>query len=158
MAIEVLKGTAAGVRYTVHVSGDKDGVSTRHHAIFKLGATTVMFSSGAPAVISEGDRLVVAGQRKGSVLLAEAYRNNSASVRGDSGLWVNFAGMLFCFLFGAAGLGWWLLEPFVPWLPRLDETLAWFVSACGAFFTFWGCYCLYKWLRIRGAVRLVMGG
>lgn len=156
--MEVLRGTAAGVRYTVHVSGDKDGVSTRHHAIFKLGATTVMFSSGAPAVISEGDKLVVAGQMKGGVLLAEAYRNNSASVRGDSGLWANFAGMLLCFVFGAAGFGWLLLEPFVPWLPRLDEMLFWFVAISGAFLTLWGCYCLYKWLRIRAAVRLVMGG
>lgn len=157
MKMEVLKGTAASVRYTVHVSGDKDGVSTRHHAIFKLGATTVMFSSGAPAVIGEGDKLIVAGRMKGRVLLAEAYRNNSASVRGDSGLWVNFAGMIFCFVFGAMGIGWWRLEPFIPWLPRLDETLSWFVEACGAFFTFWGCYCLYKWLRIRGAVRLLKG-
>ena len=156
--MEVLKGTAAGVRYTVHVSGDKDGVSTRHHAIFKLGATTVMFNSGAPPVIGEGDRLIVAGRMKGRVLLAEAYRNDSAAVRGDSGLWINFAGMLFCFVFGAVGLGWLLLEPFIPWLPRLDETLSWFVAACGAFFTFWGFYCLYKWLRIRGAVRLVMSG
>jgi hypothetical protein len=159
MKMEVLKGTAAGVRYTVHVSGDKDGVSTRHHAIFKLGATTVMFSSGAPAVIGEGDRLVVAGRMKGkSVMLADAYRNNSASVRGDSGMWSNFVAMLICFSFGAAGLGWLLLEPFVPWLPRLDEMLFWFVAIGGAFLTLWGCYCLYKWLRIRVAVRLVMGG
>lgn len=158
LIMEVLRGTAAGVRYTVHVTGDKEGVSTRHHTIFKLGATTVMFSSGAPAVISEGDKLVVAGRMKGRVLLAEAYRNNSASVRGDSGLWLNFAGMLFAFFFGAVSLGWWLLEPFIPWLPRLDETLSWFVAACGAFFTFWGLYCLYKWLRIRGAVRLVLQG
>ena len=146
---------AAGVRYTVHVSGDKDGVSTRHHAMFKLGATTVMFDSGAPPVICEGDRLVVAGRMKGRVLLADAYLNQTVGMRGDSGLWLNFVGMLFCFMFGAVGLGWWLLEPFVPWLPRLDETLSWYVAVCGAFFTCWGFYCLYKWLRIRSAIMLV---
>jgi hypothetical protein len=160
MAIEMLKGTAAGVRYTVHVSGDRDGVSTRHHAIFKVGETTVMFASGAPPVISEGDRIVVAGRMRGGgrVLLCDAYKNTSVGVRGDSGLWLNFAGMLFAFFFGAVSLGWWLLEPFIPWLPRLDETLSWFVAACGAFFTFWGFYCLYKWRRIRSAVRLVRQG
>lgn len=133
--MEVVKGTAASVRYTVHVSGDRDGVSTRHHAIFKVGATTVMFDSGSPPVISEGDKLVVAGRMKGRILLADAYLNSSASVRGDSGLWVNFAGMLLFFIFGAAGLGWLLLEPLVLWLPRLDETLSWYLAACGAFVT-----------------------
>lgn len=148
--MEVLRGTAAGVRYTVHVSGNKDGVSTRHHAIFKLGATTVMFSCGASPVIGEGDQLVVARRMRGRVLLAEAFRNDTASIRGDSGLWTNFVGMLCGIPLGAATLGWWLLEPFVPWLPRLDEPVSWMVAACGVVFTFMGCYCLSKWLRIRG--------
>lgn len=156
--MEVLKGMATGVRYTVHVSGNKDGVSTRHHAIFKLGATTVMFSSAAPPVIGEGDQLVVAGRMRGRVLLAEAFRNDTASIRGDSGLWTNFVGMLCAIPLGAAVLGWWLFEPIVPWLPRLDEPVSWMVAAVGVFFTFMGCYCLYKWLRIRGAVRLVREG
>jgi hypothetical protein len=102
--MEVLKGTAAGVRYTVHVSGDKDGVSTRHHAIFKMGATTVMFHAGSPPVISEGDHLVVAGRMKGRVLLADAYLNQTSGVRGDSGLWLSFAAMLFCLPLGVVGL------------------------------------------------------
>jgi hypothetical protein len=156
--MEVIKGTAVSVRYTVHVTGNKDGVSTRHHAIFKVGGMTVLFSSSAPAVINEGDKLVIAGRMKGRVLLAEAYRNHTASVRGDSGLWLNFVGMLFAFFFGAVGLGWLLLEPVLLWLPRLDETMSWFVAAFSALFIIWGCYCLYKWLRIREAVRLVMGG
>jgi hypothetical protein len=67
MTMEVKKGTAASVRYTVHVSGNKDGVSTRHHAIFKVGETTVLFDSGAPPVISEGDKLVVAGRMRGKM-------------------------------------------------------------------------------------------
>jgi hypothetical protein len=155
--MEVLKGTAAGVRYTVHVTGDKDGVSTRHHAIFKVGETTVMFDSGAPPVISEGDKLVVAGHMRGkNVMLASAYKNTSVGIRGDSGLWLNFASMLLFFIFGAAGLGWLLLEPVLPWLPRLDGIFSWFLAVCAAFCISWGCCCLYKWLRIREAVRLVM--
>ena len=155
--MEVLRGTVTGVRYTVHVTGNRDGVSTRHHAIFKLGQTTVVFDSGAPPVISEGDKLVVAGRMKGRVLQADAYLNSSAAVRGDSGLWLYFAGMLLLFTFGAAAFGWLLLEPYVLWLPRLDEVLFWYLAAGGTVLTLAGCYNLYKWLRIRRAVRLVMG-
>ena len=122
--MEVIRGTAVSVRYTVHVSGDKEGVSTRHHAIFKVGKTTILFDSGAPPVISEGDRLVVAGRMKGkSVMLADAYRNNSVGVRGDSGLWLNFAGMLFGFVLGVAGFSGWMLSQIGYGRPGLDETL-----------------------------------
>jgi hypothetical protein len=156
--MEVIKGIATSVRYTVNVTGNKDGISTRHHAIFKVGATTVMFSSASPAVIGEGDHLVVAGRRRGrGLLLAEAFRNDTAGVRGDSGMWVNFVGMVGSFLAGSIGLGWALLEPLIPELPRLDESLWWLVSLAGAFLTILGFYCLYKWLRIRSAVGLVKG-
>ncbi len=157
MLMEVLRGAATGVRYTVHVSGDKDGVSTRHHAMFKLGATTVMFDAGAPPVITEGDRLVVAGRLKGRVLLADAYLNQTAGVLGDSGKWVSFAAMLFFLLLGAAGLGWPLLGRLFPDIPAFDETLGWYLAPFGAFFAAFGFYHLYKWRRIRGAVRLLGG-
>jgi len=156
--MEVLRGTAADVRYTVHVSGDRDGVSTRHHAIFKLGATTVMFDAGAPPVISEGDRLVVAGRMKGRVLLCDAYVNQTAGIRADSGMWVSFAAMLFFLLLGVAGLSWPLLGRFFPGYAVFDSMLAWYLAAFGAFLAALGLYNLYKWLRIRGAVKLLKGG
>jgi hypothetical protein len=156
--MEVLKGMAAGVRYTVHVSGDRDSVSTRHHALFKMGMTTVMFDSGAPPVISEGDRLVVAGRIKGRVLLADAYLNQTAGIRGDSGKWMSFASMLFFFLLGAAGLSCPFLGRLFPGYAIFDTILAWYLAAFGAFLVTIGFYNLYKWQRIRGAVRLVGGG
>lgn len=156
--MEVLKGTATSVRYTVHVSGDKDGVSTRHHAIFKLGATTVMFDAGAPPVISEGDRLMVAGRMKGRVLVCDAYLNQTAGIRGDSGRWLSFAAMLFCLPLGAAGLSWPLLGRLFPAVPLFDETLGWGLAVSGALFAAVGVYNIYKWLRIRGAVKLLKGG
>jgi hypothetical protein len=158
MSIDVVKGTAAGVRYTVHVSGDRDGVSTRHHAIFKLGETTVMFDAGAPPVIGEGDRLVVAGRMRGRVLLCDAYLNQTAGIRGDTGMWLSFAAMLFFLLFGASGLSWPLLGRFFPDIPAFDKTLGWYLAAFGAFFAAMGLYNLYKWRRIRGAVKLLKGG
>jgi len=154
MNTEVLKGTATGVRESIHVRGDSSSVSTSHRTIFKIGATTVIFVSNGMPIIGEGDRLTVAGTMKGRVLLADAYINNTAGVRGNSGMRENFVGMVSLFLAGAVGLGWALLEPLIPELPRLDG-LWWLVSLAGAFFTALGFYCLYKWMRIRSAVVLV---
>ena len=161
--MEVIKGTAAGVRSTIHVSGDKNGISTRHHTIFKVGVATVMFTSGAPAIIGEGDQLTVAGKMKGRrILIAHAYLNQTAGVRGDAGMWANFIGMVFIgmvfsFLLAAAGLCWVLLGPVIPGIPHLDAELKWLVAVAGAVFCgFWLC-CLYRWLRIREAVKLVRG-
>jgi hypothetical protein len=50
--LEVLRGTATGLRNTVDVSGTRDSVTTRHHALFKIGGTTVMFASGSPPLIN----------------------------------------------------------------------------------------------------------
>lgn len=155
---ELISGVATGVRYTVHVSGDKDSVSTSHHTIFKMGDMTVMFTSAAPALISDGDRLVLAGQRKGSkMLLAYAYVNQTAGIRGDAGLWLNFAAMLFFLLLGSIGLGLVLLGPFIPSLPSLDGwALLIALAGAGVLCTF-GLYYLVRWLCIRGAVALVNG-
>jgi len=158
MTLEVVKGPAAAVRHAVHVSGDRDGVSTKHHATFRVGETTVVFASGAPPIIEEGDRLTVAGRRRGRVLLAEAYRNDTAGVRGDTGLWLNFAGMACGLLAGAAGLGGWLLNRLGLGLPDLNETFLRYMVVGGALSAIFGLYCLYAWLRVRGAVRLVRGG
>lgn len=157
MAMEVLKGTVSSVRYSIDVYGGENnsGVSTRHHTIFKINGTTVMFTSGAPAVISEGDRIVVAGRLKGRLLKAEAYLNQTAEVRGDAGMWANFALMVFCLLLGMSVLGIVLLGPFIPSLPSFDQFWTVMVMLFGGFFCAVGIYCLSRWLRIRDAVKLV---
>ena len=154
--MEVLKGMATGIRYTVHVSGDKEGVSTRHHAIFKLGQMTVVFDAGSPPVISEGDQLVVAGRLRGKVLLADAYLNQTALVRGDSGRLANLAATIFALPLGAVGLALGLFWPLIvggdmDWGPRG------MVVAAGTGFVAIGSLSLYRWLRIRRAVRLLKG-
>jgi hypothetical protein len=156
MAGEVIRGRAVGVRYTVHVSGDRDGVSTRHHTLFKIGATTVVYASDAPPVIGEGDRLIIAGRMKGAVLQADAYLNETARVTGNSGLRSNLAGAIFGLLICVTALVLILLGL----LPNDSDTkVFWRILAgvfgliCGGF----GVYSLYRWLKIRDAVRLVKG-
>ena len=156
MSTEILKGTATGVRYTIQVSGREFGVSTRHYTIFRLGRAPVMFISATPAAIAEGDQLIVAGRRKGQMLRADAYINETTQLRGDAGRWINFAGMLL-FLGLAAGalLGGLLLSLYAPeklplWL-ALAAVTSLFSGGCGL-------YCLRRWRRIRRAVLLLPGG
>lgn len=53
--MEIVSGVAMGVRYTVEVSGNRDGVSTTHKTIFRVGWVTVTYSSPALALINDGD-------------------------------------------------------------------------------------------------------
>lgn len=156
MVMEVLKGTAVGVRYTVHVSGDKDGISTQHHTLFKIGKMTVMFTSPGPAVIGEGDQLIVAGRLKGQMLMAQAYENRTAGISGDSGMWANFAAMIFFLLPGSISLAVGLLWPVIPWIPPID-ILRWVLIGAGAAFCALGLYCWFRYRHIRDAIRMVKG-
>lgn len=158
MATEVVKGAASAVRSTIDVRGDRDGVSTRHHTIFKVGDTTVMFTSGSPPVISDGDQLLVAGRRRGKVLVAEAYVNRTLMMRGNSGLWQSLIGAAIGLPIGAAGIGLALLGPFVPSLPRWDLPLILMVLAAGLVMFGTGLLLLYRWVLIRRAVKLLKSG
>jgi hypothetical protein len=157
-AMTRLSGTATGVRTTVSVRGDRDGVSTSHYTFFKLGDITVRFTSSAPAVIGEGDQLVVAGKLRGRMLLAEAYLNRTATARGDAGLWANLAGTIFCFLLGGVGLGWALFWPLLFGGADIDTWLLVLLAVAGLVFCGFGTYSLRRWLHIRAAVKLIKSG
>jgi hypothetical protein len=158
MATEVVKGTASAVRYTIDVRGGRDGVSTRHHTIFKVGNTTVMFTSGSPPIIGDGDQLVVAGRRRGRMLVCEAYVNRTAMIRGNSGLWQNLVGAAIGLPAGAAGIGLALLGQVCPSLPRWDLPLLLMILAAGLTFFCLGLLTLYRWVLIRQAVKLLKAG
>jgi hypothetical protein len=158
MATELVKGAASAVRSTVEVRGDRDGVSTRHHTIFKVGDTTVMFASVSPPAISDGDQIVVAGRRRGKMLVAEAYVNRTLMVRGDSGMWQNLIGAAIGLPVGAAGIGLALLGHVVPSLPRWDLPLLLMILAAGLVMFGSGLLLLYRWVLIRRAVKLLKGG
>ncbi|HYG12100.1 MAG TPA: hypothetical protein VD835_19290 [Pyrinomonadaceae bacterium] len=151
MATEVVKGTASAVRYTIDVRGDRDGVSTKHHTIFKVGDTTVLFTSGSPPIIGEGDQLIVAGRKRGKMLVAEAYLNQTAMCRGNSGLWQNLIGAALALPMGAFAIAIALLG-----LDDLQQRLV--VLAVGLFFAVMGLVLLYRWATIRRAVKLLKGG
>jgi hypothetical protein len=157
MNTEVIKGTATGIRESIHVSGDKSGVSTRHHTLFKVGTTTVIFVSGGPPVIGEGDRLVVAGRRRGQqMLIADAYHNQTAGVIGNAGLWGSLVGMLVSLAMGAAFTLYALLS-FPPGVSGVELFWRLFLGGFGVISCCVGFYSMYRWLRIRDAVRVLRG-
>lgn len=158
MATEVVKGAASAVRSTIDVRGDRDGVSTRHHTIFKVGDTTVMFTSGSPPVISDGDQLLVAGRRRGKVLVAEAYVNRTLMIRGNSGMWQSLIGAAIGLPLGAVGIGLALLGHVLPSLPRWDLPVLLMVLAAGLLMFGTGLLLLYRWVLISRAVKLLKGG
>lgn len=84
--------------------------------------------------------------------------NRTALVGGNSGLWNYLLGTILCFVLGATGLGWALVWPFVFGGPDVDKWLWVMLVAGGAIFTAFGFYSMYRWLRIRSAVKLVKGG
>lgn len=158
MNTEVIKGTATGIRESIHVSGDKSGVSTRHHTLFKVGTMTVIFVSGGPPIIGEGDRLVVAGRRRGrQTLIADAYHNQTAGVIGNAGLWGSLVGMLFALTMGAA-FALYALLGFPPGASGVELFWRLFLGGFGLISCCAGLYSMYRWLRIRDAVRVLKGG
>lgn len=144
---KVVKGTATAVRYTIDVRGGGDSVLTSHHAIFKIGDTTVVFTSGSPPIIGDGDQLVVAGRKRGKMLVAEAYVNRTAMCQGNSGLWKNLFGAAFMLSVGAFGLA---LA-----LPPFNLEPRFMLVGGGLLFTVMGLLLLYRWATIRRAVKLV---
>jgi hypothetical protein len=159
MATEVVKGVVSAVRHTIDVRGDRDGVSTKHHTIFKVGDTTVMFISGSPPIISDGDQLVVAGRRRGPrMLVCEAYVNRTAMIRGDSGLWYSLIGAAFMIPVGAGAIAVSMLSPVIPVLPRMDLAPQLMLLGTGLCFFIPGLFLLYRWVIIRRAVRLLKSG
>jgi hypothetical protein len=158
MNTEVLKGTATGVRESIHVRGDSSSVSTSHRTMFKIGTTTVIFVSDGMPIIGEGDRLAVAGSRKGKqVLVAFAYVNLTAGVMGNAGWWSYFGGMLVGFL-GGAGLLLAILLGYVSGGNSLDQFWRVFLGALGLACFGMGFYSMYRWLRIRAAVKALKAG
>lgn len=154
--MEILKGTVSGSRHTLTVTGgaNDSGVSTKHHAIFKIGDVTVTYNSSSPMVISDGDRIVVAGKRKGRMIQALAYRNDTAGVKSNSGKWSSLGVTFFSLSFGLLALFIGLIEPrFL--FDSLDFAERVVAFCLAAFFCPLGLYYLYWWLSIRRAINLL---
>lgn len=155
--VDIVSGIATGVRYTVEVSGNRDGVSTTHRTIFRVGAVTVSYSSPAPGLISDGDRVVLAGSLKdGRLLQADAYVNRTAGIRGDAGRWLSFAAMLFFLPLGCAGLTFLALCQVVPGMPELEGWALVFAAAAAAIPCAAGLYFAGRWRRISAAVNVLL--
>ena len=82
MDIEVIRGTVANIRHSTEVSGNDKSVSTSQVAVFDLDGQAVEIKLMESIVLSNGDRVIVAGDRKRGLFRGLAYRNETRRVDG----------------------------------------------------------------------------
>jgi hypothetical protein len=109
--MDTLKGIATDVRHGATVIGNGNGegggnpatgVTTVHTTLLRIAGVQVRLEGAAPAPISEGDRIAVAGTRDGNGLFAGlAYRNESTGVSGSEGWTGRLAVCAFLLALGA---------------------------------------------------------
>ena len=91
------------------------------------------------------------------MLIADAYHNQTAGVIGNAGVWGSLAGMLVSLAMGAA----FTLYALLGFPPRTSGVeLFWrlFLGGFGVISCCAGLYSMYRWLRIRDAIRVLRGG
>jgi hypothetical protein len=123
--MERLKGIATKVRHTVDVSGggNRQGysVTTTHICLLQIGAMAIEVRCSEPIVISEGDRVAVAGFRSGAMLQGLAYANESNGASGNEGMLGKLAAGTACVLAGGSALFGLVATP-QGWLPTLASS------------------------------------
>lgn len=133
--MEKLKGIVTKLSLATHVSGTNDSTSTDHVATFLLDTTPVRLTLPQAALISEGDTVVVAGNKKRGVLEALAYRNFNTGAMGKGAVMNHY---ILGSIFALVGLA----------------TLFFFI---GAVFLAIGLWSLHRARRLARAYSLVEG-
>ncbi|MHB8623885.1 MAG: hypothetical protein ACYC9J_13910 [Sulfuricaulis sp.] len=100
--MKTLRGKVSGIRHTVNVSGSQGAVTTTHLAIFDLNGKPVQLEGDAVA-INDNDEIEVAGDDRGGIFRALAYRNHTRQTTGTAAYLSNMI-LLASWLFGTAFL------------------------------------------------------
>lgn len=80
--MEIRRGIARNVRYSIEVSGWKNDTSTNHVVVFELESKPVEVKLPDSIIIGEGDDVMIAGKRKRGLLKGFAYKNISKDAYG----------------------------------------------------------------------------
>lgn len=81
--MELVQGTVKILQSTVSLSGGgKDSsVTTTHIYILEINGQTIKFEFYDPAIISDGDNIIVVGKQKNGVIEAVIYYNETRNIR-----------------------------------------------------------------------------
>ncbi|CAG0996818.1 hypothetical protein [Geobacter sp.] len=81
--MELVQGTVKILQNTVSLSGGgKDSsVTTSHIYILEINGKTIKFDFYDPAIISDGDNIIVVGKQKNGVVEAAIYYNVTRNIR-----------------------------------------------------------------------------
>jgi len=144
--VKLLNGTVSAVRATTAISGggNDSAVQTTHILLFKVDGKQAKMSSMSPAMISEGDVVVLAGTEKQGAFNVLAYRNETTAVVGDVGKARSVLGMI-------VGFGGSLVALVVFVKPKLG-LIPIFI---GLLFLLVGCFSAARFTKIRAATRLL---
>jgi hypothetical protein len=110
MEIQVIRGTVANIRHSTEVSGNDKSVSTSQVAVFDLDGQAVEIKLMESIVLSNGDRVIVAGDTRRGLFRGLAYRNETRRVDGKGPMWIYLViGIVFCLVLVFLPIGLWLL-------------------------------------------------
>lgn len=105
--MNILKGKVSALRATASVSASSGNsmVHTSHILMFKVDGKPVSYEAPSPAMIEDGDEVVLGGELSSGAFRALAYRNLSSGAFGNAGLFAASLGTIICLIGGAFALG-----------------------------------------------------
>jgi len=80
-------GTAADVKRSISISGDRESVGSHHVVTLRINKTAVQIDMESALFISDGDQIEVAGYKQGGALYALAFENRTNNTRGHMAVW-----------------------------------------------------------------------
>jgi hypothetical protein len=139
-------GTACNVRSTVSVSGggEDSAVITTHITVFQVDGVPVRAKAREPVMVTEGDKVLVAGYARSGVLNALAYRNLTTFAEGNEG-WGKL--LVFGTIFPLVGV--------VAFGAFSDSFFGGVPLLVGGIFIAVGGYALYRAVRVLQACKLI---
>lgn len=108
--MKTVQGIVKGIRFTTEVSGTDNQTSTSHIAVFELDDKPVELKLSESIILSEGDKVLVAGKSKRGLFRGMAYFNRTRGVKGKQSTLVYWiVGIAFCISVVFLPFGIWIL-------------------------------------------------
>lgn len=99
--MKVMQGIANKISNVMHVSGEKNSITTAYITTFEIAGRPYRMKTSTPPIIGDGDEVMVAGSMSGNGLFyVHAYRNVSKKVLGSRATGVDALKALAIFVAG----------------------------------------------------------
>jgi len=142
-----LRGKATRLRNTANHAGGNGG--TTHITIFQINDKVVRVASYEPIIINSGDEVAVAGKYRNGVFDAQAYKNITLEVTGNSGARL-FSVLGLCLMIGGIFAMITMLKDYFDINPafRYEIPFSYFPIVFGGIFLSIGIFLIIKGIKI----------